>query len=327
MKYIILCFGRTDFTRMTIESILEHAKFTPEIIIVNNGWNSTIVPKEIEEYWESFVRQYKNNISKIYNVEKINPGSALDAFSIPELDHNEKYHFITDNDCILRPGLSRYFDEELKNAMDDFSSLNKLGVRFFRSISLHYCRDFYSKNMLLDDYLLPFSDFFHNDRLVPSTTEMDAGIRDDFKVSVASPKLMNAPSDTTLSIVRNPYRVAQKEIEGRFIRYSPTLIGTEMLHLGYLEPIFLNKQNELSNLEFIWYHQIRPFVLPRYFKDYSKRRDDYLKNLTLAGVIDPVKRTEAILNSDSWKNLFQKLHADYNKMNSTTHKILNKFFK
>ena len=327
MKYIVLCFGRTDFTRLTIESILEHAKFTPEIIIVNNGWNSNVVPKEIEDYWKQFIKQYKTDISKIYNVEKINSGFALDAFSIPELDDNDKYHFITDNDCILRPGLSRYFDETLKDAMDDLTNLNKLGVRFHRSVSLSYCRDYSGKNLTLDDYLLPSSDFFQNDRLVASTSEMDAGIRNDFKVPVTSPKLINAPSDTTLSIVRKPYRVAQEEIEGKFIRYSPTLNGTEMLHLGYLEPIFFNKKNELSNLEFIWYHQIRPFVLPRYFNDYSKRRDYYLKNLAIAGFDEPVKRIEAILKRALWGNLFQQMHVDYKKNNSTIQKILKKLFK
>ena len=322
MKYLILCFGRTDFTKFTIDSILENAKFTPEIIIINNGWNSNIVPPTISEYWKSFINDYRSHISKVYDIETINPKSALDAFSVPELNTSDEFHFISDNDCVLNPKLAKYFDVEMISAMHEFREINKLGVSFFRSVTWDYCKFFESGKFSLDNYFLPISDDYINEQLVKKQFDMDLGVTKSIPKEF-SHKLMPAWSDTTLSIVRHPFRVSHKEIPSKFIRYAPTVKGTEMLHIGYLEPFFHNKKDELSNLEFIWYHAIRPFVLPRYFTDYTARKNTYLKNLSKAGYGGYIETIDSLLQLSPWKELFKKMDKDYVSSKSK----LNKFFK
>ncbi len=280
MDFHILCFGRTEFTRLTVDSILRNAAPGTRIQLINNGWNERIVPREILQVWRDFVDAYRQ-AGKIHSVLEIaNPaaGGALNAFSaLPS--SQEPYHFITDNDCLVSPSADgKPFDTFAVELMDANPGLWKLGAFLYRKISESYCRRYETEGLRLEDYLpIPWGGddrFSVNDDGMQDYADYTATKRETYQFDA---RIWMIPTDTTLSIVRNPHRVSETK------RLSPTVRGIEVLHIGYLEPYFISRTNEASTMEVMYYHFLRPRIMLQFADDYRKRAVAYFDNLRKSG--------------------------------------------
>lgn len=280
MDYIILCFGRTAFTKLTIDSILRNCGGEARIVLVNNGWNERLVPPGILKVWHQFVAQYRDEgkVHEVCEIESPTAGVALNAFSVPQLASGGRYHFITDNDCLILPGAAGHFDDLAVAAMDKNAELWKLGAFLYRKVSRAYCERFASEGLDLGDFL-PV-DWGNHERFCAD----DSGMQDyaDYTKTPRSwherdRQIWMIPSDTTLSIVRSPERVTEAH------RLSPTLRSIEVLHVGYLESHFCLRTGVDDNMEFLHYHLLRPKVLLQFAADYQKRAAAYMGNLRKAG--------------------------------------------
>lgn len=302
MDYFILCFGRTDFTRMTVDAIRANARVPPKITLINNGWNSRFVPPQILKYWTDFTQAYLDGgqIHAVHEIDAPVIGRALDAFAAPALDGAGRYYFITDNDCVVdNRGRGDCFDDYAVGRMDAHPELQKLGAFLYIQISLAHCRQFPvfadSPAGGLADYL-PID--FDGD---PSFARTPDGMKDlaayrgqARTVDAADPCIAHMPVDTTFSILRSPCRVTQAN------RLSPTLLGFEILHVGFFEPYFFNQSSTLSNMEFVYYQLLRPKVLTEFAEVYAKRCARYLANLAKAGHSELVGETDSLIRSN-WR--------------------------
>lgn len=295
MDYVILCFGRTAFTKLTVDSILRNCIGDARIVLVNNGWNESLVPPEILMVWRQFVTKYRDEgkVHEVCEIENPIAGAALNAFSVPHLSTDARYHFITDNDCLILPSADGHFDELAASALDRNAELWKLGAFLYRKVSRAYCERFAGEGLDFGDFL-PIEWGKHERFCVD-----DAGMQ-DYSDYTNTPRLLHErdrkiwmiPSDTTLSIVRAPNRVTEAH------RLSPTLRSVEVLHVGYLESHFYSPMNMDSNLEFIHYHLLRPKVLLQFAVDYKKRAAAYIGNLRKTGHGDLI---------DLYKNRYAKI--------------------
>ena len=269
MYHYILCYGRTKFTEYTIKSIIENAKYKPKIVLLNNGWNANTVPVEVVSLWDSFIYKqlYEGNIAKIINLPT-SPTFALDGLQVADHDCPEEFYFITDNDCIIQ---TSNFDEMLHNGASKHG-LNKLGADFYRSISLDYCKQFHLIAADLNHYYPCPTDNLHLRPTGPGYTYCQLLNIPETELFPES-GITNNVTDTTLSIVRKGHSVSQHSQN----RLSPSLKGIDMLHAGYLEPIFKSK-NSLETIEMLVYAKNRLKNLPDQNSDYQKRFDSY-KNL------------------------------------------------
>ena len=290
MDYFILCFGRTEFTRLTVDSIWRNCRTAPRIVLINNGWNERLVPKDILKVWRQFVARYRDEgkIHEVFEIESPTAGIALNAFSVPFLSDGERYHFITDNDCLILPDAGVRFDDLAVEVMEKNPDIWKLGAFLYRKVSPRYCARFAGEGLSLDHFM-PI-DWSTGERFCPD----DNGMQDYADYTKTSrtfhardPRIWMIPSDTTLSIVRNPHRVTEAQ------RLSPTLRPFEVLHIGYLESHFCSTSDAAANLEFIHFHILRPKILLQFAADYQKRAIAYLSNLRKAGfgeLVDTYKR-------------------------------------
>lgn len=298
MDYFILCFGRTDFTRMTVDAILANASATPRITLINNGWNARFVPPSILKYWTDFTQEYLDcgKVQAVHQIDAPVIGRALDAFAAPALDQAGRYYFITDNDCVVdNRGRAQAFDEVAVARMDAHPELQKLGAFLYIRISLDHARQFPVFAPSLPQYL-PI-DFDHD----PSFARTPEGMQDlaayrgqPRVVDPVDPGIAHMPVDTTFSILRTPHRVTQAN------RLSPTLLAVEILHVGFFEPYFYNPDARLSNLEFVYYQLLRPRVLTEFADVYAQRASRYVTNLTKAGHADLVGETDGLIRSN-WR--------------------------
>ena len=298
MDYFILCFGRTDFTRMTVDAILANARTPPRITLINNGWNARFVPPQILPYWTDFTQEYLD-CGKVHAVHEIDApviGRALDAFAAPALGGAGRYYFITDNDCVVdNRGSDQAFDDVAVARMDAHPALQKLGAFLYIRIAPEHCRQFSVFAPSLDHYL-PI-DFDHDPSFARSVDGMQdlATYRGQARVVDAVDRaIAHMPVDTTFSVLRAPHRVTQAN------RLSPTLLTVEILHVGFFEPYFYNPGSRLSNLEFIYYQLLRPKVLTEFAGVYAQRCGRYIANLTRAGHADLVGETDGLIRSN-WR--------------------------
>lgn len=289
MNYYLLCFGRTEFTKITIDAILRCANKPAKIHIINNGWNRGLVPKEILSNWQDFVNDYKKMgfIHNIIEIDKPTSGFALDAFNIAANDNDDEYYWITDNDVLVN---HKGFDEYCKTQMDSHVSLSKLGVDFKRTISF----------ALLSEFSDHIPDFKHymlgspNDRFSPNGMEQDhcESVNKTKTYYENNPNITNNFTDTTLSIVRKGKSVSQYSD-----RVSYSVANIKMLHMGYLESNYFSV-NKLSVLEMMHYMNLRPMILTEFKEDYENRKNKYISNLIGSGNIELIELYNRIIRSE-----------------------------
>jgi hypothetical protein len=276
---------------MTVDSIVRNAREKPKITLINNGWNAKIVPSRILGYWQNFVQEYTDRkiVADVYETEHALVGGALESLALPRIDLGERYHFITDNDCVIKKTSHGNFDSFMSKDMDENPELIKLGAFLYRSVSSDYCREFEDETISFRDYL-PFSP--DDPRIKSSRADMQDIAQWKGQTAVAyrpSSNVYMMASDTTLSIIRNPRRFDQE------IRISPSTKSAEILHIGYLEPYFFNSRSRDAVLEMIFYHLVRPKVLTEFTADYELRANLYCQNLIRNGHQDLVNEVFGLI--------------------------------
>jgi hypothetical protein len=157
-------------------------------------------------------------------------GIALNAFSVPFLSDGERYHFITDNDCLILPDAGVRFDDLAVEVMEKNPDIWKLGAFLYRKVSPRYCARFAGEGLSLDHFM-PI-DWSTGERFCPD----DNGMQDYADYTKTSrtfhardPRIWMIPSDTTLSIVRNPHRVTEAQ---RLSPHAPPIRGPAHRLLG-----------------------------------------------------------------------------------------------
>ena len=270
MDYYVLCFGRTDFTRYTVESIWHYASEAPRIVLINNGWNASIVPPLVLEYWMNFVDSSLRSGRIASVIDHATPvvGLALNAFQQANSHTHDSLYWISDNDCVIGSG---GYELLARTLMETYPELPKLGVDFHRLVSRSYCQGYESIARDIEGYLWQFDDV----RVVPAGAEADycdlsgdlrQNYRDDSSIN-------NNKTDTTLSVVRKGIAVTQGEN-----RISDAIAGVKMLHIGYLESLYWS-DDEIAVCEMLHYMNLRPLVLTEWAADYENRKQQYIANL------------------------------------------------
>ena len=250
------------FTRHTVNSIIANAKIKPTIVLINNGWAKGAIPIEVLGLWNLFITEFlmQGKIDKVINLDH-STNLVLDAYQIAENDCRDDFYFISDNDCIVNtPG----FDETLLSAANKYE-LNKLGIDFYRTVSLEYCAQFPS---IQDDLDVYYRDINLSRNLVKSGSEStycQVTNREEFEIFPGS-QITNNATDTTLSIVRRGNAVNQNSAN----RISPSIKNIEMLHVGYLEGNF-NSRNSLETIEMLVYAKNRSNNMTEFKDDYLNR--------------------------------------------------------
>jgi hypothetical protein len=267
MYYYLLCYGRTEFTKWTINSILKNSESHPNIILINNGWNQQTIPSNILSIWENYINSalQDGSISKVININS-SPEFVLDAFKIADQDCPSEYYFVSDNDCIIN---TKNFDTILLNSIKKYS-LQKLGVDFYRTISKEYCNKFDTINSFITDYFWEQT----NDRLTKFGSEKKfTDLTNTAEVELyPNSNIFNNLSDTTLSIVKKGAGVSQNIST----RISHSLSGLDMLHIGYLEPNYNSPLDE-NILENLLYQKKRYENMIEAKEDYLNRYNKYLE--------------------------------------------------
>lgn len=287
MEYFILCFGRTDFTKATVDSILANATQKPSIYLINNGWNEKIVPDAILGYWRHFTSEYKESgkIVDVIEVPVAMGSVALDSLEIAQSMAQGEYYWISDNDCIIAsPG----FDESCLELMNTYPELPKLGIDFYRIVSFEYCDRFAS--------YIPGYEFYIR-ALVPSYNRIIEGNPVGYTECTGEEKLYyrgdtrvcSSLSDTTLSIVRKGCAISQRNN-----RISLSASAFEMLHVGYLEPAY-RPFGDQALFEMLHYMNLRPHVLTEFKDDYEERKMRYISNLIQHGMVSKIQRYNELI--------------------------------
>lgn len=286
MRYYILCFGRTDFTKFTVDSIRRNAELPADIYLINNGWNESIVPREILRYWIGFVELYQRLglIQGVFDFPAPSQNSALNSFSKVRQGGDADFYWITDNDCIVN---SQGFDRVALSCMEKYRELPKLGIDFYRRISLELCEGYPELFTVLPGYLHSCEDV----RIVEfgSESEYSSETGSEKTYYKGDPRISNNFTDTTLSIVRGDVSVSQFDN-----RISYSISGLDMLHVGYLEPIYFSI-NPLANYEMLHYVNVRPHIMTEWRDNYEDRRIQYVRNLVNSGHSDVVDDYNRIL--------------------------------
>ena len=156
--------------------------------------------------------------------------------------------------------------------MHKYPSLHKLGIDFYHIISKSYAASF--------SQYLP-AEVSHLGGQAPRVGDncINAfgkyGPCTDFLD--ADGDICKSQSDTTISIVRKDIAISQHEY-----RWSYNASGLRHLHVGHLEELFWSS-NELSVLEMIHYHRLRPVILTEFKEVYNKRLQNYINNIKISG--------------------------------------------
>lgn len=274
MDYFVLCFGRTAFTRATVDAIHACAALPARVHLINNGWNERLVPLALLAEWRRFVDEYLGNgrVASVIERPTAVVGAALDGLTLADERAQGPYYWVTDNDCVVdTPG----FDRHALGLMAQYGELSKLGVDFARKVSRTHAESFARHWQGLLHFLPAGGDY----RIVPEGAEIsycqETGTAEQHYRGDA--RITNNLVDTTLSIVRKGRAVAQ----GRN-RVSLGIAGLRLLHIGYLEPVF-DSACEASVLEMLHYMNLRPLVLTEWAQVYRDRAQQYLHNLALNG--------------------------------------------
>ncbi|MBI3986022.1 MAG: hypothetical protein HY343_03835 [Lentisphaerae bacterium] len=277
IDYYVLCFGRTDFTRFTVDSILERAGFTPRITLINNGWIPGIIPDALHGYWAAFVDDYlrQKKVARVINLPFPPFMGTLNAFSQTPFLTDSPFYFITDNDCLPpREAEGQPFDAYCCSIMRDHPSFYKIGLRLYRKISLAYAEQF--GFTACDRKTMEALSYLDDDRFVPDHSDLP-----DLFDAMGQPRivyekddrilLMNC--DTTFSLVRKPVLInkGNRLCKASFAR-------CETLHIGYFEPFYFNEKEPRSTEELVLYHRIRALTLPEFHQNYVQREKKYLEN-------------------------------------------------
>ena len=271
MKFFILCFGRTDYTEATCRSIKECSGSRAEIILINNGWTEYTVPTKILDHWDHFKSKALSEglVDKIITEKFPIIGSALSIFSKYCEAGDSDFYFISDNDCLVD---SVDFDLKLIHLMYKYPSLHKLGIDFYHVITRKYADSF--------SHYLP-SNVSHLDgqstRVGESCINAFGEIGPCQEFLDSEGEICKSQSDTTISIVKKEIAISQHQY-----RWSYNASGLRHLHVGHLEELFWSS-NELSVLEMIHYHRLRPIILTEFKEVYEKRLANYINNIKIGG--------------------------------------------
>jgi len=262
VDHFILCYGRTDFTKFTIDSISNRSKFIPKITLINNGWT--------HKRWHSFAEDYLKQ-GKVANIVNTNCKYPLDAFEKPNFLTSSPYYFATDNDCLMPlPQHGLKFDEYGYTIMNENKILKRLGYMCFRNIFLTHFPEFdqIEPNLIVPLYKL--------ERFSTKLQTKKGEWTESLRVSILNkdPRLINMISDTTLSIIRKPLK-----INGRANRFAHTSIPDFAIsHLGYIEESYYTPDSYEETVE---YMTKRVTNLTEFATDYENRKNRYTHNVKL----------------------------------------------
>jgi hypothetical protein len=229
------------------------------------------VPSKILDHWKSFESRalYEGLADSIVSEKIPTIGSALSIFSKYCNAGDSDFYFISDNDCLVD---SIDFDLRLIKLMLKYPSLHKLGIDFYHVISKPYAASF--------SQYLP-AGVSHLEGQAPRVGDDCINAFGKYGPCIefldADGDICKSQSDTTISIVRKNIAISQHEY-----RWSYNASGLRHLHVGHLEELFWSS-NELSVLEMIHYHRLRPMILTEFKEVYDKRLQNYINNIRLAG--------------------------------------------
>jgi hypothetical protein len=279
VDYLVMCAGRTFFTKLVVDSILARARHKPLITLVNTGWTHHVW----HDWANDYIRQGK--VARIVDADIVDHNPAT-PFRLVDFIGDAPYYFVTDNDCLApMPEDGVAFDEHSFKIFDDNPSLLRFGMLLFRNrVTPCYVEKFpeweelkpYIKRKIIDPEE-------HELKVHPNAGggAWTPEIRKQF--ATPDPRLVWVPADTTFTAVRKPHKL------GAGNRYSlASTMSYPTSHIGYVEEWFYHPEYAV---EMMLYNARRVNGICPEFKDFYHRRERSYQKL--------VYQQESIQNGDS----------------------------